>query len=70
MHMTRTTISLDTATRDHLKQFGSHGETYDQILARLMGEAERHGFYEEARRIQATQADIQWLTHDEAWKGL
>ncbi len=68
--MTRTTIALDTGTRDHLKRFGGHGDTYDVILARLMGEAERHGFYEEVRRIQATQADIKWLTHDEAWKGL
>lgn len=68
--MSRTTIALDTATRDHLKRFGTHGETYDEILARLMGEAERHGFYEEVRRIQAQQDNIKWLTHDEFWKDL
>lgn len=68
--MTRTTIALDTDTRDHLKRFGTHGETYDQILDRLMGEAERHGFYEEVRRIQANHDDIKWLTHEEVWKDL
>lgn len=66
--MSRTTIAVDTATRDHLKRFGTHGESYDQILSRLMGEAERHGFYEEVRRIQANQASIKWLSHEEAWK--
>ena len=68
--MPRTTIALDTSTRDHLKRFGTHGDTYDAILARLMGEAERHGFYEEVRRIQATQASLQWLSHEETWDGL
>ncbi|MHB1261283.1 MAG: hypothetical protein ACYC2H_06160 [Thermoplasmatota archaeon] len=68
--MTRTTIALDTATRDHLKRFGTHGDTYDQILSRLMGEAERHGFYEEVRRIQANHAAVQWKGHDETWDGL
>jgi hypothetical protein len=68
--MTRTTIALDTSTRDHLKRFGAHGDTYDKILARLMGEAERHGFYEEVRRIQATQSDVKWRSHEETWDGL
>lgn len=61
---------MDSATRDHLKRFGSHGETYDQILSRLMGEAERHGFYEEVRNLQANQDKIKWLTHEDFWKDL
>lgn len=61
---------MDSGTRDHLKRFGAHGDTYDVILTRLMAEAERHGFYEEVRRIQAEQSSIKWLGHDEAWKGL
>jgi hypothetical protein len=68
--MGRTTIALDTATRDQLKRFGRHGDTYDVILSRLMGEAERHGFYDEARRIQAEQETIHWLSHDATWDGL
>lgn len=68
--MPRTTIALDTATRDHLKRFGKHGDTYDTILARLMAEAERHGFYEEVRRIQAEQESVRWISHDAAWAGL
>lgn len=68
--MSRTTVALDTRTRDRLKRFGSHGETYDQIIDRLMGEAERHAFYEQVRRIQANHDKIPWLTDDEAWAGL
>ena len=68
--MTRTTIALDTRTRDQLKRYGTHGETYDDILSRLMGEAERHEFYEEVRRIQANHENIKWLTHEETWAGL
>jgi hypothetical protein len=31
-----TTIQLRKATRDRLKQFGGKGETYDEILNRMM----------------------------------
>lgn len=34
--MARTTISLDTSTRDRLKGLGRKGETYDELLNRLM----------------------------------
>ena len=32
----RTTIVVDTSTRDKLKKFGSKGETYEEIILRLM----------------------------------
>jgi hypothetical protein len=32
----RTTIVVDTSTRDKLKRFGTKGETYEQIILRLM----------------------------------
>ena len=38
--MTRTSISLDTSTRDRLMGFGKKGETYDTIVNRLMDESE------------------------------
>jgi hypothetical protein len=31
----RTTIQLDTTTRDKLKSLGKKGESYDQIILRL-----------------------------------
>jgi hypothetical protein len=34
--MARTTIVLDTKTRDKLKDLGKKGETYEQILVRLI----------------------------------
>lgn len=32
----RTTIVVDTATRDKLKRFGVKGETYEEIILKLM----------------------------------
>lgn len=34
--MSRTTISLDTETRDRLKALGRKGETYDELVNRLI----------------------------------
>ena len=34
-----TTISLTTQTRDMLKSFGDKGESYDEIIRRLVREA-------------------------------
>lgn len=41
-----TTIPLAKETREHLRSFGKKGETYDQILKRLMTIAEYEGFME------------------------
>lgn len=32
----RTTIVVDTTTRDKLKKFGAKGETYEDIIKKLM----------------------------------
>jgi hypothetical protein len=35
-NMTRTTIVVDTNTREKLKRFGGKGETYEDIILKLM----------------------------------
>lgn len=35
-----TTIAISTDIRDQIKEFGNKGETYDQILARLIKSAQ------------------------------
>jgi hypothetical protein len=42
----RTTLPIRKATRDRLRVFGRKGETYDDILRRLMEIAEESAFYE------------------------
>jgi hypothetical protein len=44
--MATTTILLEKATRDRLRLLGRKGETYDQILKRLMSIAEYEDFME------------------------
>jgi len=44
--MAVTTIALEKETRERLRSFGKKGETYDQILRRLMSLAEFEGFME------------------------
>ena len=34
----KTTIELSKETRDKLKELGKKGETYDEIVRRLLGE--------------------------------
>ena len=34
--MVRTTIVVDSSTRDKLKQFGTKGETYEDVILKLM----------------------------------
>jgi hypothetical protein len=45
-----TTIQLTKRTRDRLKQLGSKGETYDEILNRLLDQAGAPGG---SRRVPA-----------------
>ena len=44
--MTVTTIPVAKETRERLRSFGKKGETYDQILKRLMSIAQYEGFME------------------------
>ena len=41
-----TTIPVEKETRDRLKALGRKGETYDQLLMRLISLAEYEGFME------------------------
>lgn len=47
----RTTLPVRKATRDRLRTFGRKGESYDEILRRLMEVAEESAFYERQVRI-------------------
>ena len=47
----RTTLPVRKATRDQLRSFGRKGESYDEILRRLMEIAEESAFYERQVRI-------------------
>ena len=54
-----TTIPLAKETREHLRSFGKKGETYDQILRRLMSLAEYEGFMEKQyERLKDKQAFV------------
>lgn len=46
-----TTIPLSPTTRDALKKLGAKGETYDDILRRLIQLAEQATFVERQKRI-------------------
>ena len=54
-----TTIPVAKETREHLRSFGKKGETYDQILRRLMSLAEYEGFMEKQyERLEDKQAFV------------
>ena len=46
-----TTIPLTRATRDHLKKFGQKGETYDELIRRLIEIAEQVDFFNKQKQI-------------------
>ncbi len=50
-----TTIQLTHETRDKLKQIGHKGETYDELINRLIETARKAAFYEDIDRIIATE---------------
>lgn len=39
--MQKTTISIEMITRDRLKDIGKKGESYDEIINRLIDESEK-----------------------------
>jgi hypothetical protein len=49
--MAVTTIQLAPSTRDQLKAVGRKGETYDQIVRRLLAASEYSDFMDEQYRI-------------------
>ncbi len=50
-----TTIQVSKATRDLLRQLGRKGETYDQVLNRLIETARRAVFFKDIDRILETE---------------
>jgi hypothetical protein len=46
-----TTLPVRKPTRDRLRSFGIKGESYDQILQRLMEIAEESAFWDRQARI-------------------
>ncbi len=50
-----TTIPLSKETRDLLKKFGQKGETYDELLRRLLEMAEQMEFARRQKRILAEE---------------
>jgi len=51
MMQERTTLPIRKTTRDRLRVFGRKGESYDDILRRLMEIAEESAFFERQVRI-------------------
>lgn len=53
--MGTTTIPVSPEVRDRLKRLASKGETYDELLRRLVKDAEGRLLYERERRILETE---------------
>jgi predicted CopG family antitoxin len=50
-----TTIQITQDTRERLKELGRKGETYDQLIGRLVKLAKRTEFFDEIDRIIETE---------------
>ncbi|MGA2461463.1 MAG: hypothetical protein ABSF82_08605 [Candidatus Bathyarchaeia archaeon] len=61
--MTATTIPLEKETRDRLRSRGRKGETYDQILKRLMSLVEYEEFME--RQYERLKDKKEYVSLDE-----
>ena len=53
--MNLTTIPVSKDVRDHLKRLASKRETYDDLLRRLIEDAEARLLYEREKRILETE---------------
>ena len=52
---TLTTIQIQKETREELREFGKKGETYEQVIKKLMEIAKRVEFFEDIDRILETE---------------
>ncbi len=50
-----TTIQLQKETREELREFGKKGETYEDVIKKLMEIAKRVEFFEDIDRILETE---------------
>ena len=55
MSGTVTTIQISPETREELREFGKKGETYDDVIHKLMDVAKRVAFFEEIDHILETE---------------
>jgi hypothetical protein len=53
-----TTIPLTKATRDRLKTIGKKGETYDDVIRKLIEMAEQVEFFKKEKRILDEEAFV------------
>ncbi len=62
-----TTIRIDVETRENLKRFGHKGESYDDIIERLMGYCEEFDIEEliEAKWLRLQKEKDQYIPLDE-----
>ena len=56
--MSLTKIPVSKEVRDRLRQLASQGETYDDLLRRLIEDAEVRLLYEREKRVLETEAFI------------
>ena len=59
--MAHTTIPVDPKVRDDLRRFGHAGETYNDILRRLMAEARLRAFVGDLRRVYRETPRKDWV---------
>jgi len=52
---TLTTIQVQKETREELREFGKKGETYEDVIKKLMEIAKRVEFFEDIDRILETE---------------
>ncbi len=52
---TLTTIQIQKETREELREFGKKGETYEEVIKKLMEIARRVEFFEDIDRILETE---------------
>ncbi len=63
----QTTIPVSRRIRDRLKTYGSMGETYNDILARMMDEVEREQFLARLRK-EIDDPETEWVDlEDSGW---
>lgn len=60
-----TTINIEPQIRDRLKAFGTAGETYNDILRRLMDNADKDAFFAEAREMASHPERFEWTRLDD-----
>ncbi len=61
--METTTIQVDKNVREMLKSFGRKGETYNEIISKLIERARYVEFMQESYRILGTEEN--WVSLDE-----